>query len=107
MATTTSASATGWGQRLRSQALPVVVILLATLAAWYALTVYLNAPGAIERVLEPKGPWTWRDLLALLATARGFTLARTDTTADAHTTMARAFIVFNVIQFHVVHSLSL
>ena len=64
MATTTSAPSAGWGQRLGSQVLPVLVIMLATLAAWYALTVYLNAPGAIERVLEPKGPWTWRDLLA-------------------------------------------
>ncbi len=64
MATTTSAPAAGFAQRLGKQALPVLVIVLATLLAWYALTVYLNAPGAIERVLEPKGPWTWRDLLA-------------------------------------------
>jgi hypothetical protein len=45
--------------------------------------------------------------LAFLATARGLALAGTDTTANAHTAMACAFIVFNVIQFHVVHSLSL
>ena len=64
MATTTSAPAAGVAQRLGSQVLPVLLIVLASLLAWYALTVYLNAPGAIERVLEPKGPWTWRDLLA-------------------------------------------
>jgi hypothetical protein len=45
--------------------------------------------------------------LALLAATRGLALARTDTTAHAHTTMAGAFIIFNVIQFHVLHSLSL
>jgi len=64
MATTTNAPAISVPQRLGSQVLPVLVIALATLAGWYALTVYLNAPGAIERVLEPKGPWTWRELLA-------------------------------------------
>ena len=64
MATTTSSPALGVVQRLCSQVLPVLLIVLASLLAWYALTVYLNAPGAIERVLEPKGTWTWRDLLA-------------------------------------------
>jgi hypothetical protein len=42
-----------------------------------------------------------------LAAARSFALAGTDATANAHTTMACALVVFNVIQFHVVHSLSL
>ncbi len=73
MATTTSPAApqTGWGARLQSQGLPILVILAATLLAWYALTVYLNAPGAIERVLDPKGPWGWRDLVdATLAMQR-------------------------------------
>jgi hypothetical protein len=45
--------------------------------------------------------------LTLLAATRGLALARTNTTANAHTAMAGAFVVFNVIQFHVVHSLSL
>ena len=70
MATTTSPAAaasapprTSLGTRLQEQGLPVLVILAAILLAWYALTVYLNAPGAIERVLEPKGPWSWRDLV--------------------------------------------
>jgi len=62
MATTTSTEVT-WGARLTMQGLPILVILLATLIAWYGLTVYLNAPGAIERVLEPKGAWGWRDLV--------------------------------------------
>lgn len=70
MATTTSAEVP-WGARLQMQGLPILVILLATLTAWYALTVYLNAPGAIERVLEPKGAWGWRDLVdATLAMQR-------------------------------------
>ena len=68
MATTIKVPATSVSQRFGSQVLPVLVIALATLAGWYALTVYLNAPGAIERVLEPKGPWTWRDLLAATMT---------------------------------------
>ena len=47
MATTTSPSApkTSWGARLQEQGLPVLVILAAILLAWYALTVYLNAPA--------------------------------------------------------------
>ena len=61
MATTTSAPPPTWGQRVSEQGLPIAVVLLFTLALWYALTVYLNAPGAIERVLEPKGAWTWQD----------------------------------------------
>ena len=74
MATTTSPAAapkTSWGARVQEQGLPILVILAATLLAWYALTVYLNAPGAIERVLDPKGPWGWRDLVdATLAMQR-------------------------------------
>jgi NitT/TauT family transport system permease protein len=64
MATTTNAPPPTWGQRVSEQGLPIAVVLLFTLALWYALTVYLNAPGAIERVLEPKGAWTWQDLVA-------------------------------------------
>ena len=43
---------------------PVVVILAVLVLAWYTLAVALNAAGAIERVLEPKGAWTWQDLVA-------------------------------------------
>jgi len=64
MATTSSAAARPLGQRLTEQALPVAVILAAVLLLWYLLTVWLNAPGAIERVLDPKGPWVWQDLVA-------------------------------------------
>ena len=47
--------------RLLQQALPVVVVLACVLLLWYGLTVVLNAPGAIERVL--KETWTWQDLV--------------------------------------------
>jgi NitT/TauT family transport system permease protein len=70
MATTTSAPLRSWAQRASEQGLPIAVVLLFTLAIWYALTVYLNAPGAIERVLEPQGPWTWRDLVAATMVAQ-------------------------------------
>ena len=46
MATTTSAPPPTWGQRVWEQGLPIAVVLLFTLALWYALTVYLNAPWA-------------------------------------------------------------
>jgi NitT/TauT family transport system permease protein len=52
-----------WVQRLSFHGLPVAVVLLALLLAWYAAAWALNAPGAIERVLAPQGPWTWADLL--------------------------------------------
>jgi NitT/TauT family transport system permease protein len=70
MATTTSAPPSRFSQRFAEQALPIAVVLLFTLAIWYALTVYLNAPGAIERVLEPKGAWTWQDLVAATMTVQ-------------------------------------
>ncbi len=47
--------------------LPIGTVLLAVLVLWYAGTVWLNAPGAIERVitprLEPGATWTWLDLV--------------------------------------------
>ncbi|MEI7535788.1 MAG: ABC transporter permease [Comamonadaceae bacterium] len=46
------------------QGLPVLVILLAVLLAWYLGAWLLNAPGAIERVLPQDGAWRWQDLLA-------------------------------------------
>jgi NitT/TauT family transport system permease protein len=49
-----SAHETGW---------PVLVMLLAAVLLWYGGAVWLNAPGAIERVLPPNGAWTWRELL--------------------------------------------
>ena len=53
-----------WAQVSR-QGLPVAVMLLAVLLAWYMGTVVLNAPGAIERVLPQDGSWRWQDLLAV------------------------------------------
>ena len=64
MATTGSTAAQPLAQRLTRQGLPVVVILTAVLVLWVGLAVWLNAPGAIERVLAPDGAWTWQDLLA-------------------------------------------
>ena len=49
--------------QFRVQGLPVVVLLLAVLVAWYLGAWWLNAPGAIERVLPADAPWTWQDLL--------------------------------------------
>jgi NitT/TauT family transport system permease protein len=63
MATTNRPPPQPLGTRLARQLLPVVVILAALQLLWYGLAVWLNAPGAIERVLDPNGPWTWRDLL--------------------------------------------
>ena len=45
------------------QGLPVLVILLAVLLAWYLGAWLLNAPGAVERVLPQDGTWRWQDLL--------------------------------------------
>lgn len=50
--------------RLRLQALPVGVMLLALLALWYLAAWALNTPGAIERVLPRDTAWSWQDLLA-------------------------------------------
>ena len=60
MATMTKALAT----RLGHQGLPIAVVVLAVLLAWYVAAWVLNAPGAIERVLPKDMPWTWQDLLA-------------------------------------------
>jgi len=38
---------------------PVALMIGLALLLWYALAVWLNAPGAIERVLAPRGDWTW------------------------------------------------
>lgn len=49
--------------RFRRDGLPVAILLLALLLAWYGAAWALNAPGAIERALPQDGAWTWRDLL--------------------------------------------
>jgi NitT/TauT family transport system permease protein len=49
---------------LRQRVLPVAVMALAAVLAWYLGAWVTNAPGAIERVLAPAGsPWNWQDLL--------------------------------------------
>jgi NitT/TauT family transport system permease protein len=63
MDTMAEAAARPWRQRARQQALPVAVVLLGVLLLWYAAAWFMNAPGAIERVLTPQGAWTWLDLL--------------------------------------------
>ena len=46
------------------RAVPVGVVLVGVVVLWYAGAVWLNAPGAIERVLTPKGPYGFADLVA-------------------------------------------
>ena len=48
---------------LRRHALPVATLLLALLVVWTLAAVGMNASGAIERVLAPKGAWGWQDLI--------------------------------------------
>jgi len=51
-------------QRLQRDGWPVAVLLLALLLLWYVGAVWMNAAGAIERVLPADDAWGWRDLLA-------------------------------------------
>ena len=48
---------------LRYRAWPVAVVLLACVLLAYGLAWRLNAPGAIERVLDADAGYTWQDLL--------------------------------------------
>ncbi|WJV54045.1 ABC transporter permease [Prodigiosinella aquatilis] len=50
-------------QVFRYHALPIGVVVVAVLLCWYLLAIGLNASGAIERTLAPKGAWSWRDLV--------------------------------------------
>jgi NitT/TauT family transport system permease protein len=58
----------GVWHRLRHDALPVVVVLLTVLLLWYGATWALNAPGAIERVLDEEAGYTQRELFAATMT---------------------------------------
>ena len=52
-------------QRLVFNGLPIAAVLVFVLLAWYAGAWGMNAPGAIERVMnnfEPAGAWTAFDL---------------------------------------------
>ncbi len=49
---------------LQAHAFPVAVVLAVVLLVWYGAAWAMNAPGAIERVLNASGnPWGWQDLL--------------------------------------------
>jgi NitT/TauT family transport system permease protein len=49
--------------KFREYLLPVASLFALGMVCWYLLTIWLNAPGAIERVLAPQGAWGWRDLV--------------------------------------------
>ena len=51
-------------ERLGDHIVPVTSVLLVCVLAWYALAVGLNAQGAIERVLSPRGEWHFVDLVS-------------------------------------------
>ena len=55
---------TGFVRQTGHKALPALVILLFILLLWYAGAVWMNAAGAIERVLPADTPWTWQQLVA-------------------------------------------
>lgn len=56
------AAARGALHRVARQGLPIAVVLLAVLLAWYVAAWRLNAPGAIERVLDEEAGYTQREL---------------------------------------------
>ncbi|OQW87874.1 MAG: ABC transporter permease [Rhodoferax ferrireducens] len=51
-------------RQMQHQALPVLVIALFILIIWYLGAIWMNAAGAIERVLPSDVPWTWQQLVA-------------------------------------------
>ena len=50
--------------KIGQQGLPVLVMLLCLLVVWYMGAIWMNAAGAIERVLPSDAPWTWQQLVA-------------------------------------------
>lgn len=62
--TMTKVVSPGTWQRLQRDVVPVLVILLGVVALWYVGAVWMNAAGAIERVLPSDAPWTWPQLVA-------------------------------------------
>jgi NitT/TauT family transport system permease protein len=57
------AKARTFSERIWLDGLPILVVLLAVLLAWYVAAWVLNAPGAIERVLDEDAGYTWQELL--------------------------------------------
>ncbi|MFP1730163.1 ABC transporter permease [Lonsdalea quercina] len=75
---------------LRYHALPIGVVLVAAVISWYLLAIVLNAPGAIERTLAPKGDWVWRDLVSVtLSMSRPVLPAPHQIIADIWTSLTR------------------
>jgi NitT/TauT family transport system permease protein len=64
MATSNKAPPAPWSKRLWDNGVPVAVILMILLLAWYGAAWAMNASAAVERVLTPAGnPFTWQDVL--------------------------------------------
>ena len=57
-----------WFQRFTHNTLPVVVVLLAVVLGWYVAAWALNAPGAIERVLDEEAGYTQMELFTATMT---------------------------------------
>ncbi len=51
-------------QKIGQQSTPVLVMLFCLLVLWYLGAIWMNAAGAIERVLPSDAPWTWQQLVA-------------------------------------------
>ena len=65
MATTNKLPAASLATRIWEGGLPIAVVLVAVLLAWYGAAWAMNASAAIERVLTPTGnPFTWQDVLS-------------------------------------------
>ena len=64
MATMTEQAGPSRWHRARRDGLPVLVMLAAVLLLWYGGAIWMNAAGAIERVLPTDTPWTWQELVA-------------------------------------------
>ena len=64
MATMTEQVGPSRWHRARRDGLPVLVMLAAVLLLWYGGAIWMNAAGAIERVLPTDTPWTWQELVA-------------------------------------------
>ena len=65
MATTNKLPAAPLFTRIWEGGLPIAVVLIAVLLAWYGAAWSMNASAAVERVLTPTGnPFTWQDVLS-------------------------------------------
>ena len=75
-------------QRAVHDWLPVVVVLMAVVIAWYVAAWALNAPGAIERVLDEEAGYTQRELFdATMSMERPLMPAPHQVAADLYTSL--------------------